>query len=86
MTQWFKNNMSTVWSWVALIAAVAIIFALSRGTQLAQLGLGLLAASIALFVSIAAFEILWQAAVKALDSANDKQAPGSTPKHRQRGQ
>jgi len=86
MTDWFKNNASIVWSWAALIAASAIVFAISRGTQFAQFGIGLLTAALALLVAMALFEVIWQAAMRRLASAEDKPAAESPPKHRRRGQ
>lgn len=86
MIGWFRSNTSIAWSWAALIAVAAIVFGVSRGTQFAQLGIGLLTAAIALLVAMAVFEIIWQTAAKRLDSTDDKQAPGSARKHRQRGQ
>ena len=86
MTDWFKNNASIVWSWTGLIAVAAIVFAVSRGTGYHQLGVGLLAASLALLVAMALFEVIWQLIVKWLDSPNDKNAPKSAPKTRRRGQ
>jgi hypothetical protein len=86
MIGWFRDNTSIVWSWAALIAVAAVVFGVSRGTQFGQLGIGLLTAAIALLVTMAVFEIIWQTAMNFFDSTDDKQAPGSTPKHRQRGQ
>jgi hypothetical protein len=87
MADWFKSNMSVVWSWAALIAAAAIIFAVSRGTGFYQLGIGLLIASLALLVAMGVFELIWQFAVARIDSADDKNKPSSSPpKHRRRGQ
>jgi hypothetical protein len=86
MTSWLKNNASIIGSWAALIAVAAIICVASRGTQFAQLGMGLLTAAIALLVAVAVFEAIWQAVAARIDSADDKEAPGSAPKHRQRGQ
>jgi hypothetical protein len=86
MTNWFKNNNSIVWSWTALIGIAAIVFAASRGTEVQQLGVGLLTASIALLVTVAVFEAIWQGVTKLLASPNSKEAPKSAPKHRQRGQ
>jgi hypothetical protein len=86
MASWFKNNASIVWSWAALIAAAAIIFGATRGTQFAQLGIGLLTAAIALLVAVAIFEAIWQIVVKRPDSTSGKPTSASAPKHRQRGQ
>ncbi len=90
MTNWFKNNASTIWSWTALIGIAAIICAAGRGTSFQQLGIGLLTAAIALLVAVAVFEAIWRIAAKGLDSQGNKEAPKSTnkstPKHRQRGQ
>jgi len=86
MTDRFKDNASIVWSWAALIAVAAIVFAASRGTQFQQFGIGLLTAAIALLVAVAVFEAIWQAAVKWHESADDKQSSGSAPKSRRRGQ
>ncbi len=86
MTEWFKTNVSTVCSWAALIAVAAIVFGASRGTALAQFGIGLLTAMIALFIVIGLFELLWRGGMHWIDSTDDKPAPGSAPKHRQRGQ
>jgi cell division protein FtsW (lipid II flippase) len=87
MTNWFKDNTSIIWSWAALIAVAAIICGVSRSTQFASFGIGLLTASVALLVAVAVFEAVWQAAVHWLSSAGNGQAPPrSTPKHRQRGQ
>lgn len=86
MTDWLKNNASIVWSWAALIAAAAIVFAASRGTQFAQLGIALLTAAVALLVVMALFEVIWQAAMGRLAPADDKAAAGSAAKHRRRGQ
>jgi hypothetical protein len=86
MTEWLKTNATTVCSWAALIAVAVIVFGASRGTALGQFGVGLLTGAIALFVVIVLFELLWRAAAHWLDTADDKQAPGSARKHRQRGQ
>jgi divalent metal cation (Fe/Co/Zn/Cd) transporter len=86
MTNWFKNNSSLVWSWAALIGIAAIICAASHGTSFQQLGIGLLTAAIALLVVVAVFEAIWRSAAKLLDGPDRKEAPKSTPKHRQRGQ
>ncbi len=87
MADWFKSNMSVVWSWVALIATAAIIFAVSRGTGFDQLGIGLLTSSLALLVAMGVFELIWQFAVGRIESAGDKNKPSSAPpKHRRRGQ
>jgi hypothetical protein len=86
MTDWFTENASIAWSWAILIAVAAIVFAVSRGTGIQQLGMGLLAASLALLVAMTVFEVIWQAVLRWLDSGSDKSAPKSTPKHRQRGQ
>lgn len=86
MAGWFRDNKSVVWSWAILIAVAAVAFGATRGTQFAQLGVGLLTAAIALLVTMAVFEIIWQTAVRWFDSPNGKPASGSTPKHRQRGQ
>jgi hypothetical protein len=86
MTRWLKNNASIVWSWAALIAAAAIVLAVSRGTQFAQLGIGLLTAALALLVAMGVFEVVWQAAMRWLAPADDKAAAESAPKHRRRGQ
>ena len=86
MTDRFKDNASIVWSWAALIAVAAIVFAVSRGTQFAQLGIGLLTAALALLVAMALFEVIWQAAMRRLAPADDKPAAEGAPKHRRRGQ
>lgn len=86
MIDWFKKNAPIVWSWAALIAVAAIVFAATRGSGLAQFGIGLLSAAIALLVAMGIFELIWQAAMKWLDTTDDKGAPGSARKHRQRGQ
>ncbi|MGH6671140.1 MAG: hypothetical protein ACRECV_04065 [Xanthobacteraceae bacterium] len=86
MNSWLKNNASVVWWWAGLIAATAIIFGATRGTQLAQLGIGLLAAAITLLVAVAVFEVIWQIAVNWTGSKGGKATPDRTPKHRQRGQ
>jgi divalent metal cation (Fe/Co/Zn/Cd) transporter len=86
MKNWFKNNASVIWSWAALIGVAVIAFAATRGTSLQQLGIGLLTAAIALLVAVAVFEAVWQGITTWLDSTNDKEAPKSSPKHRQRGQ
>jgi hypothetical protein len=72
MTGWFKDNMSVVWSWAALMAAAAIVFGVTRGTPFAQLGIGLLTAAIALLVGMAVFELIWRAAVHWLDSTGGR--------------
>jgi hypothetical protein len=81
VTHWFKNNMPIVWWWVALIAASAIVFAASRGTGLAQFGMGLLSASLALLVAMAIFEVIWQLAAKSLGPSDG----GGAGKPRPRG-
>lgn len=86
MTNWLKTNAPVVWSWAALIAVAAIVFGATRGTSVAQFGIGLLTAAIALLVAMAVFELIWQTALKLAGSGNDKQPPRSIPKHRQRGQ
>lgn len=86
MIDWLRKNASIVWSWAALIAVAAIVFGATRGTALAQFGIGLLAAAIALLVVMAIFELIWQGAMRWLDSAPDKPAPDRPRKHRQRGQ
>jgi hypothetical protein len=86
MTNWFKNNSSLVWSWTALIGIAAIVCAASHGTSFQQLGVGLLTAAIALLVAVAVFEAIWRSAAKLVDGPGGKEAPKSTPKHRQRGQ
>lgn len=87
MTNWFKTNAAVVGSWAALIAVSAIVFGASHGTNFAQFGIGLLTASIALLVAMAVFELIWQGALKLIESGHDKQPPPkSVPKHRQRGQ
>jgi hypothetical protein len=86
MTKWFKNNTSIIWSWAALIGVAAIVFAASRDTVFQQLGVGLLTAAIALLVTVAVFEAIWQSIAKWLASPDSKEAPKSAPKHRQRGQ
>jgi len=60
MTDWFKNNRPIVWWWLALIAFSVIVFAVSRSTEFAQLGIGLLSASLALLAAMAIFEVIWQ--------------------------
>ena len=86
MTGWLRDNSSVVWSWAALIVAAAIVFGATRGTQFAQLGVGLLTGAIALLVSMAIFEMIWQAAARWLEPAEEKPAPERARKHRQRGQ
>jgi hypothetical protein len=86
MTEWLKTNATTICAWAALIAVAAIVFGASRGTALGQFGIGLLTGAIALLVVIALFELIWRAAVRWLDSTDDKQAPGRARKHRERGQ
>jgi divalent metal cation (Fe/Co/Zn/Cd) transporter len=86
MTNGFKNNASMIWSWTALIGIAAIVCAATHGTSFQQLGIGLLAAAIALLVIVAVFEAIWRSAAKLLDGPASKEVPKSTPKHRQRGQ
>jgi divalent metal cation (Fe/Co/Zn/Cd) transporter len=86
MTNWFKNNTSLVWSWIAVIGIAAIVCAATHGTRFQQLGIGLLASAIALLIVVAVFEAIWQGVAKLLDGPDSKQAPKTTPKHRQRGQ
>ena len=86
MTARFNENTSIAWSWAVLISIAVIITAVSRGTGIQQFGMGLLAASLALLVAMAIFELIWQIVVRWLDSGSDKGGPKSTPKHRQRGQ
>jgi hypothetical protein len=74
VTHWFKNNMPIVWWWVALIAVSLIVFAASRGTEFAQLGIGLLSASLALLVAMAIFEVIWQLAAKSLGPSDGEDA------------
>lgn len=80
MTRWLKNNMSIVWWWAALIAAAAVIFVASRGTGFAQLGVGLLSASLALLAAMALFEVIWQLLSKPFAPSDD-----NTPSHRAGG-
>jgi hypothetical protein len=86
MTDWLKSNASIIWSWAALIAVAAIVFFASRGTQLAQFGIGLLTAAVTLLVAMVVFEVIWQAAMRWRGPPDDKAAPESTPRHRRRGQ
>jgi hypothetical protein len=81
MTDWLKNNRPIVGWWVALIAASVIVFAASRSTELAQLGIGLLSASLALLAAMAIFEVIWQLAAKSFGPSDD----GGTGKARPRG-
>lgn len=86
MTNGFKNNASMIWSWAALIGIAAIVCAATHGTSFQQLGIGLLTGAIALLVVVAVFEAIWQCAAKLFDGPASREAPKSTPKHRQRGQ
>jgi hypothetical protein len=86
MTSWLKENASLIWSWAGLIAATAIIFGVTRGTQFAQLGIGLLTAAITLLVAVAVFEAIWQFAASWSGPSNDKATSERAPRHRQRGQ
>jgi hypothetical protein len=65
MTDWLKNNASNLWSWAILIVASIIIFAVSRGTEFQQFGIGLLSACVTLLVVMAIFEVIWQIAMLA---------------------
>ncbi len=86
MTAWFKENSSTVGLWVALIAATAIIFAVSRGSSYQQLGLGLFGSTVTLLVILALFEAIWQIAARSLNfldhGASRKDAPKSGQRRR----
>jgi hypothetical protein len=86
MTSWLKTNASLIWSWAGLIAAAAIIFGVTRGTQFAELGIALLTSAITLLVAVAVFEAIWQFVAGWSRSSDDKAASERTPKHRQRGQ
>jgi hypothetical protein len=86
MVNWLRKNASVAWSWAALIAIAAIVFGASRGTVLAQFGIGLLTAALALLVAMGIFELIWQGAMKGLDAAGGEQTPENTRKHRQRRQ
>jgi hypothetical protein len=82
MTHWLKNNMPVVWWWVALIAVSVIVFAASRRTALAQFGIGLLSASLALLVAMAIFEVIWQLAAQSIGPADGEDAGKSRPRGR----
>jgi hypothetical protein len=64
MTNWFKNNRPIVGWWLALIAVSVIVVTVTRSTEFAQLGIGLLSASLALLAAMAIFEVIWQLAAK----------------------
>jgi hypothetical protein len=67
MHEWLKRNSSEVRSWAALMASSMGIFLVTRGTSFQQFGVGLLAASVCLLLSIMLFEIFWRAIVRWLD-------------------
>jgi hypothetical protein len=75
MDNWIKNNGPNLRSLAILLVASLAVFAVSRGTEFQQFGVGALCATIALFVALAIFEALWQAAAAVfglnLDGASD---------------
>jgi hypothetical protein len=82
MTDWLKNNRTIAGWWLALIAGSAIVFALSRSTAFAQLGIGLLSASLALLAAMGIFEVIWQLAAKSTGASEDGAGGKSQPRGR----
>jgi hypothetical protein len=82
MTDWFKNNRPIVGWWLALIAVSVIVFAASRSTEFAQLGIGLLSASLALLAAMAIFEVIWQLAAKSPGPSDGGGSGKSQPRRR----
>ncbi|MGH6681850.1 MAG: hypothetical protein ACREDL_23600 [Bradyrhizobium sp.] len=60
MARLMKDEARALVIWALVIAAALIWFWVSRGTDGYQLALGLLMSSVALFIRMALFEILWQ--------------------------
>jgi hypothetical protein len=82
MTDWFKKNRPIVGWWLALIAVSVIVFAASRSTEFAQLGIGLLSASLALLAAMAIFEVIWQLAAKSPGPSDGGGTGKSQPRRR----
>jgi hypothetical protein len=62
MRELLQQNYIIICSWMTLIAALAVGTLLARGTQIQQLAIGLLCASVALALALAIFEtIRWGA-------------------------
>ena len=80
MTSWLRSNSTTIWSWVGLVAASAIIFAITYPTPYRQFGIGLLLSSVSLLVTIGIFEALWHFAAKWLPLADEEKTSKDAPK------
>jgi hypothetical protein len=74
MPNWLRPNSSDAWSWAASMAASVIIFAVSRGTEFQQFGVGILSASFGLLVLMATFEAIWQAGARSFDLLVNREA------------
>jgi hypothetical protein len=72
MTGWLKRNSSNICSLAALIAASIVVFVASRGTEFQQFGIGLVSASVALFLIIGVFEVIWQIVTSWFDSLDEE--------------
>jgi hypothetical protein len=58
MADWFKINSSNLWSLATFLAASIVVFIASRGTEFQPFGIGLLAASVALLLTMGIFEAI----------------------------
>jgi uncharacterized membrane-anchored protein len=79
MRNLLKQNCFVICCWMAVIAASAVATLIARGTQLQQLTIGLLCASVALSIALALFEIIWSSAVHILEDERDSE-PGRMPR------
>jgi len=68
----FKGNSSNIWSLAAFLAASIIVFVASRGTEFQQFGIGLVTASVALFLIMGIFGAISQIVTSWFDSLDEE--------------
>jgi hypothetical protein len=61
MRRWLTENRTEVTRWAGLIGGAFIVSLLTLGTSYRQLGIGVLASSVALLVCLMVFEVIWRA-------------------------
>jgi hypothetical protein len=72
--QSMNDSLATIYPCLVLVVGAAILFWVTRGAHYHQLAVGILAAAVALLISMVAFEGIWQlAAALARVLAGDRQ-------------